>query len=130
MNFFDSSQWELSYLQNFNSTQIQLTQFPIPSFTTGELNSEVIKIKLTSNNGYFRRFGAVLNHCVTLDNGEVNIVDRYSLFLTDSRIITLQPFSPYFLRIDPARTLEQLTVSIYQFTGTIADPSSPFVLSL
>jgi hypothetical protein len=119
VSLFDSSLWDLSYIQNFVSTQIQLTQFPIPSFTTGLFNSEVIKIKLTSNNGYFRRFGAVLNHCVTLDNGEVNIVDRYSLYLSDSRIINLRPFSPYFLRIDPARTLEQLTVSIYQFTGSL-----------
>lgn len=118
MDYLDSSKWELRYLQNFISTNLQLTQFPIPSFSTGLLNDDVIKVKLTTVNGaYNRKFAATLNQCITLDNGEVNISDRFSLYLKDSRIITLKEFKPYSLRFDPARTLEQLTVSVYGFTG-------------
>jgi hypothetical protein len=118
MDFKNSSLWELKYIQSFSGQQIGLQTLRIPQFSTGSFDSEIIKVRATSSTALpNRKRCGLLSHCVTLNNGEVNVIDVYRLYLNDSKIFNLKAFAPFFLRFAPDRDIRQLTITMYQFIG-------------
>jgi hypothetical protein len=118
MDFQNSGLYSLSYLQSANSVLIGSLNTGIPKFDSSELQSNIVKVKATSTNkgASFSDYVGVLLHKVTLDNGEICLIDSKAFYL-GSQILEFKAFNPYFVTIAPIQRIRQLTISISEFTG-------------
>lgn len=131
MSFDDPSLWPLRYLQSFSSANIGLYFPPIPAFDTPILTDANLRILITNSQASTNwTFAGRVSQFV--DAGGVNsAVSNISLRLNEPKVWQLgTEFPQYSLRFFLPRYFKQATISIFGFTGTIADPSAPFVLGL
>lgn len=131
MSFDDPSLWTLRYLQSFTSANTGLYYPSIPAFDTPVLTDANLRILITNSQArenwtYAGRVSQFVNA------GGVNAsVSSLSLRLNEPKVWQLPTeFSQYSLRVFLPRYFKQATISIFGYTGTIADPSSPFILGL
>lgn len=131
MSFDDPSLWSLRYLQSFTSANIGAFYPPIPSFDTPNLTDVNLRILITNSMASQNwTFAGRVSQFVNA-GGVNSSVSNLSLKLDEPKIWQLAPeFSQYSLRFFLPRYFKQATVSIFGYTGTIADPSSPFLLGL
>lgn len=131
MSFNDPNLWSLRYLQSFSSANIGLQFPPIPPFETPILNDANLRILITNSQASENWTYAGRVSQFVIAGGVNSAVSSLSLRLNEPKVWQLpKEFSQYSLRFFLPRYFKQATVSIFGYTGTIADPSAPFILSL
>lgn len=130
MSFTDPSLWQLLYLQSFAGDYFGTLQLPIPTFDTPLVSQSIVRVKVTTNPSRPSWESAGhLRQIVNTGNVQACVL-KVALDLTEDRMLFLEPISPCILRFSLVKWLPQATISIFGYTGSTADPSSPFLLGL
>jgi hypothetical protein len=117
MDLSNPTLWQLVYLQSLNGDYFGALQLPIATFDTPSINLTTIRVRITSSiaRPSWNWAGRISQ---IIDAGNVqSVIQKYSLDLGDSRVLILEPFTPYFLRLELPRWLTQATISIFGYTG-------------
>ncbi len=117
MDFSNPSLWQLVYLQSFAGDYFGTLQLPIPPFETPALTESAIRVKISTVPAR-PSWSWAGNMSQVIDAGNVQgVIQKYSLDLSEDRVLILEPFSPYILRFGLAKWLPQATISIFGYTG-------------
>ena len=132
-SFADESNWLSIYDQLTIGTIIDaLTYRPIPPITIpNSLSHSFLRVAANNQNAKaWWQLGAWIQFCVDEPNPQVEVARAFAR--VNNAVIIQKPsfLTTYRIRAIVPYYFDEISLQIDGYTGTIADPSSPFILGL